>query len=72
MNLQNYSNYYYHRKTKGFSLIELVITTSVLAVLGSVAAPSFQNFIQQNKINTASFELRSTMSLARQTAISQP
>lgn len=56
---------------KGFSLIELMVTLSVLAILLFVAAPSFSNFISSQRIKTASFDVIATLSFARSEAIKQ-
>ena len=54
----------------GFSLIELIVTLSITAILFGIAIPSFKDFIEKSKINSAAFQLRTTLSLARQTSIS--
>ena len=56
--------------SSGYSLIELIFTISIVAILCGIAIPSLQSFIEQNKINSASLQLRTVLSLARQTAIS--
>ena len=56
--------------TFGYSLIELISTTTIIAIFCGIAIPNLQNFIEQNKINSASFQLRTVLSLARQIAIS--
>ncbi|MDN5418428.1 MAG: prepilin-type N-terminal cleavage/methylation domain-containing protein, partial [Acinetobacter sp.] len=37
------------QKNRGFTLIELMVTIAVLAIIASIAAPSFsENIIRQN------------------------
>lgn len=54
---------------KGFTLIELVVTIAVMAVLLTIALPSFQESLRSNKVATATNELLATLSLARSEAI---
>lgn len=53
----------------GFSLIELMVVISVVAILAAVATPSFNQFILSQRVKTASFDLVSTQLLARSEAI---
>lgn len=49
-------NRQYHRDQdhdQGFTLIELVITIAIMAIIAAMAAPSMQRQIQQAKIKTA-------------------
>lgn len=56
-------------RTAGFSLIELMITIAILAVLLALGWPSFQGSLRSNRIATASNEFLSALSLARSEAI---
>jgi type IV fimbrial biogenesis protein FimT len=56
-------------KARGFTLIELMIVLTILAVLLTIAAPSFSRFIASQRIKTASFDLQSALMLARSEAI---
>jgi len=58
------------RKTHGFSLIESMITLSILSILVMTSTPSFSKLINNNKVKTTSYNLKSSLSLARQYAIS--
>ena len=53
----------------GFTLIELLVVVVVLGVLASVGASGFQSLIQSQRAKNASFELYSSLSLARSEAI---
>lgn len=54
---------------RGFSLVELMITVAVLAVLLAIGLPNFQNSMRSNRIATASNELIAALNLTRSEAI---
>lgn len=54
---------------RGFTLIELMVTLSVLAIMLGIGVPSFRNFIAAQKVKTAAYELVSSMMLARSEAV---
>ena len=56
---------------RGFTLIELMTTIAVLVVLALVAMPSFRQFVANQRVRNASFELMSALTLARSQAIVQ-
>lgn len=56
-------------ETSGFSIIELMVAVSILAVLSSLAGPSFVDAIRRYKINAATDELTANIQLARAEAI---
>lgn len=57
-----------HNK-KGFTLIELMITISVVTVLSILGAPALSEFMEKNKIKTAATSMNSGIQLARSEAI---
>lgn len=59
------------RATAGFTLIEALIVVVIMVVLMSLAAPSFNNMVRSEAIKTASFDVFSTLVLARNEAITR-
>lgn len=53
----------------GFTLIELIVTVAIVAVLASLAGPSFREYIASQRIKNASFDLVSALSFTRSEAI---
>lgn len=54
---------------RGFTLLELLITLAVLAVLLMFAAPSFERFSQQNQMQSLASELQGFMLQAKSEAV---
>lgn len=57
------------RPGSGFTLTELLVVLAIAGVLAAMAMPSFQSLIQSQQLKNASFELFSSLSLARSEAI---
>ena len=57
------------RRNAGFTLIELVTTLSVVAILAGIAAPSFAGFVERQRASAAMNSLMTHMALARVAAI---
>lgn len=56
-------------RTTGFTLIELMVTVAVLAIMAALAFPSFQGTLRSNRIATTTNELLASVSMARSEAI---
>lgn len=57
------------RRVRGFTLIELIVTIAVLAVLLAAAAPSFSEFFERYRLRSAADDTLSLFSMARQGAV---
>jgi len=55
----------------GFTLIELLIAVAVLAIVATIGVPSFQHFMENQRIMERRDALLSGLSLARETALNQ-
>lgn len=53
----------------GFTLVELLVTVAVLAVVLGIAVPSYQSFISRNRLAATTNELVSALALARSEAV---
>lgn len=53
----------------GLTLIELMVTISIVAILISLAVPSFQSMISSSNLTTATNDLVNTLAQARSNAI---
>lgn len=56
------------KKNKGFTLIELMVTIAVLAIIAMMAAPSFGNMLDRQNLNKSSTELVNVLAQARSKA----
>ncbi|WDE16297.1 prepilin-type N-terminal cleavage/methylation domain-containing protein [Acinetobacter schindleri] len=57
------------QKEKGFTLIELMVTIAVLAIVAGMAAPSFSSMIEQYKLKKNTEELINVLKEARAKSI---
>lgn len=58
-------------KRNGFTLIELIVTMAIGAIVLSIAVPSYQASVQNNRKTTSVNALATTLQLARSTAITR-
>jgi len=54
---------------RGFTLIELMVTLTVLGIMLGVGIPAFKDFVDGQRVKSASFELMSSLLIARSEAI---
>lgn len=55
----------------GFTLIEVIVTMAIAAIILTIGVPSFQTSIQNNRKTTSISELATALQLARNTAITR-
>jgi type IV fimbrial biogenesis protein FimT len=58
-------------RTPGFSLLELMITITVMAILLAIAVPSFRDVIHRNQVSSASNAVLASLNYARSEAITR-
>lgn len=54
---------------RGFSLLELMVTVAVLAIIAGAAAPSFRSMMQRSQLTAASNEMLAVFQSARMEAL---
>ncbi len=57
------------RKSRGFTLVELIVTVAIVGILATIAIPNFQQIIQSNRIQAAASEFQAGLAMARSEAI---
>ena len=57
------------KQNNGFTIIELMITVTILGILVALGAPSFQQMIENNRIATETNKLLADLNLARSEAL---
>ena len=58
-------------RTRGFTLLELLITVAMVAILAAVAIPSFQDMIERNRVAATANDLVASFLTARSEAVKQ-
>ena len=58
-------------KQQGFTLIDLLLALGIMAITFGVAIPSFSDLVNRNRIESESAQLKTTLQLARKTAITE-
>jgi len=56
---------------RGFTLLELIITIGIFAIIAGFAIPGFQNLIEANRVTTQTNNLLSALKTARSEAVRQ-
>ena len=58
-----------NRSSRGFTVVEMVMVLVVIGVVAALAGPPFRDFIIQQNIRNAAFELMSDLTFARSEAV---
>ncbi len=59
----------HHRRTLGFSMVELMVTVAIAAVLLALGVPSFQSLIASQKVKAAASSLQVSLNMTRSEAL---
>lgn len=58
------------KRLEGFTLIELMVTVAILAIIAGIAAPSFMSMIRGSRVTSSANEFVALLQVARSGAIS--
>lgn len=59
------------QQNRGFTLVELLVTMGLLGILAALAAPSFADFMRQQRVKSMRDEMTASIALARVEAITR-
>jgi len=59
------------RRAKGFSLIELLVTVSLVGILAAIAVPNFSSMMQKSRADSEVSDLQRALNFARLEAINR-
>jgi type IV fimbrial biogenesis protein FimT len=59
------------RRRRGFTLIELMVAVSIVAILATLAAPSFRDIVRRNRTAAISNEFTASVARSRSEAVSR-
>ncbi len=60
---------YAHRRSRGFTLLEFMVTLALAAVVLGLAVPNMRTFVKNNRLAAASNDLLRSFNLARSSAL---
>jgi type IV fimbrial biogenesis protein FimT len=55
--------------SRGFTLIEMLVVMTLIAIMLGIGVPSFRSFVAGQQVKTATFELMTALMLARSEAV---